>query len=65
MYALTKGYMDDVAIEKMKEFEAGLVEYTEKNAKTFYKEVTESKMWTDKGEAELKKAIEDFKTSFK
>ncbi|MDE2399834.1 MAG: F0F1 ATP synthase subunit alpha [Patescibacteria group bacterium] len=64
MYALTKGYMDNVAIEKIKAFENGLIEYSVRNAKTFYKEVQTSKMWTDKGEAELKKAIEDFKSGF-
>ncbi len=64
LYALTKGYMDDIAIEKIKEFESGLIDYTENNAKSFYKEVKEKKMWEDKGEAELKKAIEDFKKSF-
>ncbi len=64
LYALTKGYMDDVPVEKIKEFEAGLAEYAERNAKTFYKEVAESKMWTDKGEEELKKVISDFKMSF-
>ena len=64
LYALVKGYMDDVPVEKIKEFEQGLVDYTEKNAKVFYKEVVEAKMWTDKGETELKKVIEDFKSSF-
>ena len=34
------------------------------NAKTFYKEVKEAKMWTDKGEVELKKVIEDFKNGW-
>jgi F-type H+-transporting ATPase subunit alpha len=63
-YALTKGFMDDIPVDKIKEFEKGLVDYSERNAKTFYKEVTESKMWTDKGEEELKKAITDFKISF-
>jgi F-type H+-transporting ATPase subunit alpha len=57
--------MDDVPVEKIKEFETGLVEYAETNAKVFYKEVAESKMWTDKGEEELKKAVSDFKASFK
>ena len=64
LYSLTKGYMDDVAIDKIKEFERGIIEYTERNAKTFYKEVTEAKMWTEKGEEQLKKAIADFKMSF-
>jgi hypothetical protein len=30
----------------------------------FRKEVVDKKMWTDAGEEELKKAIEDFKISF-
>jgi F-type H+-transporting ATPase subunit alpha len=63
-YALTKGYMDDVPVEKIKEFEAGLIEYTEREAKYFYKDVKETKMWTEKGEEQLKKAIVDFKSSF-
>jgi len=63
-YALTKGFMDDAPVEKIKEFEAGLTEYSEQNAKTFYKEVKEAKMWTDKGEVELKKVIEDFKNGW-
>ncbi|MDR3519426.1 MAG: F0F1 ATP synthase subunit alpha [Candidatus Pacebacteria bacterium] len=64
LYALTKGYMDDVAIDKIKEFEQQLNEYAEHNAKVFYKEVAEKKMWSEKGEEELKKVIEDFKKNF-
>ncbi len=64
LYALTKGYMDDVPLEKIKEFENGLIEYTENNAKAFYKEVVDAKMWTDRGEEELKGAIADFKSNF-
>jgi F-type H+-transporting ATPase subunit alpha len=64
MYALTKGYMDDVPVADVKKFEAGLIEYTERHAKIFYKEVRESKMWTEKGEEELKKAIAEFKANF-
>jgi F-type H+-transporting ATPase subunit alpha len=64
IYALSKGYMDDVPVEKILDFERGLIDYTERNAKTFYKEIAESKMWTDKGEEELKKAITDFKSTF-
>jgi len=63
LYALTKGFMDDVPVEKIKEFEQGLTEYSERQAKVFYKEIMEKKMWSDKGEEELKKVITDFKTS--
>ncbi|HEU0085933.1 MAG TPA: F0F1 ATP synthase subunit alpha [Candidatus Paceibacterota bacterium] len=64
LYALSKGYMDDVAIDRIKEFENGLIEYAENNAKTFFKEVREQKMWTEKGEEELKNAISEFKKNF-
>jgi len=64
LYALVKGYMDDVPVEAIKAFETGLIDYTDNNAKMFRKEVIDKKMWTDAGEAELKKAIEDFKTNF-
>ena len=63
LYALTKGYMDDVAVDKIKEFEQGLSNYSERNAKTFYKQIAEKKMWDEKGEEELIKMIGDFKKS--
>ena len=64
LYALTKGLMDDVAVDKIKLFEEGLIEYTRKNSKVFYKEVMETKIWTDAGEQELVKVIGEYKTSF-
>ncbi len=64
LYSLVKGYMDDVPVAKIKEFEAGLIEYAEMNAKTFISQVREKKMWEDDGEAELKQAIVDFKKGF-
>ncbi|MFA6392961.1 MAG: F0F1 ATP synthase subunit alpha [Candidatus Paceibacterota bacterium] len=64
LYALINGFIDEVKVEKVKEFETGLAEYASRNAKTFYKEVTETRMWTDAGEAELKKVIADFVSSF-
>jgi F-type H+-transporting ATPase subunit alpha len=64
LYALVKGYMDNVPVARIKEFEKGLVEYATSNAKTFLKQVTEKKMWEEDGEAELKQAIMDFKVGF-
>ncbi len=65
LYALVKGFMDDVPVAKIKEFEAGLLEYSETHAKLFYKDISETKMWSEAGEAELKKVIGEFKTDFK
>lgn len=64
LYALTKGFMDDVAIDKIKEFEQSLIDYSERNAKVFYKQIVEKKMWDIQGEEELKKVITDFSSSF-
>ncbi len=64
MYALVKGYMDDVPVDQIKAFEAGLVEYTEQNAKDFFKDVRTTKMWTDSSEESFKNALTDFKATF-
>jgi F-type H+-transporting ATPase subunit alpha len=64
LYALTRGFMDSVPLNQIKTFEEGLREYAERNAQTFYKEVRETKMWTEKGEAELSKAIGEFRDAF-
>lgn len=64
LYSLTKGHLDSIALDKIKAFEEGLIEYARRNAKSFYKEVTDTKMWTEAGETELVKVIGEFKTSF-
>jgi F-type H+-transporting ATPase subunit alpha len=64
LYALIKGYIDDVPVNKIAEFQAGLVQYAESNAKKFLSQVREKKMWEEDGEAELKQAITDFKAGF-
>lgn len=64
LYALTRGYMDDVPVAKIKEFEAGLIDYVEANAKEFVSDVKDKKMWEDASEAKLKEAIESFKSTF-
>jgi F-type H+-transporting ATPase subunit alpha len=64
LYALTRGYLDNVPIPKIKLFEEGLKEYAAENAKNFYKEIKETRMWTEAGETELKKIIEEFKLAF-
>jgi F-type H+-transporting ATPase subunit alpha len=64
LYALVKGYMDSIGVEKIKEFEQGLIDYSESRIKDFYKEIAEKKMWSDKGEESLKKMIEEYVKSF-
>jgi F-type H+-transporting ATPase subunit alpha len=64
LYALVKGYLDDVPVARIGEFQNGLTDYARMNAKDFYNDVVEKKMWTDESEASLKQAITDFKGSF-
>lgn len=64
LYALTKGYMDDIQVDKIKEFEEGLVEYGSNSLKEFFKEIEEKKIWSEKGEEELNKVISEFKSNF-
>ncbi len=65
LYALTRGLVDDIATDRMQEFEAGLSDYAETHAKKFLSEIREKGMWSDDGEAEIKKVIEEYKGVFK
>ncbi|MBP7831453.1 MAG: F0F1 ATP synthase subunit alpha [Candidatus Pacebacteria bacterium] len=64
LYALTRGLVDDIAVDRIREFEAGISEYAETHAKKFLKEIREKGMWSDDGEAEIKKVIEEYKGVF-
>ncbi len=64
LYALTHGFMDNLPIDRLKEYEEGLINYTEINAKQFYKDVLDTNMWTDKSEEQLQKVIKEFNSSF-
>lgn len=64
LFALTRGFLDDIAIDKIQEFESGLIEYAESNAKKFLSEIRTKGMWSDDGENEIKKVIGDYKLVF-
>lgn len=64
LYALTKGYVDDIAVVDIKKFEKVLIEYIRTNGKAFLDEVREKGMWSDANEEMLKKLIGEAKQSF-
>lgn len=64
LYALTRGYMDDVPLEKIGQFETELIEYVKVNTKEFITDIETTKMWTDSSEESLKRSIGEFKNSF-
>ncbi len=61
IYAVTNGFLDDVAVEKVKEFEAGLIKYTQAHGKAVLEKIVKEKQLTPDLEEQLKKLINDYK----
>lgn len=64
IYSGTKGYLDDLAKEDIRKFEAGLYEFMDKKYPGIEKEIETSKKLTDKTMDDLNEAIEEFKKEF-
>ena len=64
LYALSNGYMDDVPVEKIREFESDLVDFIERKIPEFYKQIQETGNFNEKIEEILKKTIDEFKKTF-
>ena len=65
IFAASKGYLDDLDINKVALFEAGLFEYLDANSKDLLDEIVEKGKITDELEQKLESAIVNFKTGFK
>jgi F-type H+-transporting ATPase subunit alpha len=63
MYALVNGYMDDVEIPKIRDFEAAFHRFMDSNHPEILKSIADTKAITDETEQSLKAAAEEFKTS--
>lgn len=61
LYALTNGFMDDVEIEKIKQWENDFHKYLDSQAKEVLTLITEQKALTDEVIAAMEKAIKEFK----
>jgi F-type H+-transporting ATPase subunit alpha len=60
-YAVTSGLMDNVPVEKINEFEAGLYRYAETNSEAILKEIAEKKELSDDLEKKMIELVNDFK----
>lgn len=65
LYSGTKGYMDDIPKEKVKDYESKLIEYVKKNHEYILEEISEKKEITNEIEDNLKKILEEFKGKYK
>jgi len=59
-FSATNGYMDKVPVEKIKEFEAGLIEYVNDHAKDTIKEINKSGKLEEESDKKLRDAIAKF-----
>ena len=64
LYALTNGFMDDVAVEKISEFEDEFRKYMRSQGKDVLQDIVTGKELTDDINGRLEKKIGDFKETF-
>ncbi len=61
LYAVNNGFMDDVPVERVREFEKGLTEFMETQGKSVLEAIRDTKEISEDTEAKLKASIEAFK----
>ncbi|MDC0384012.1 F0F1 ATP synthase subunit alpha [Candidatus Marinimicrobia bacterium] len=65
IFAASKGYLDDLEINKVALFEVGLFEYLDANSRDLLDEIVKKGKITDELEQKLNSAIDNFKSGFK
>jgi F-type H+-transporting ATPase subunit alpha len=63
LYAVDRGYLDDLDINKIGDFEAALLAYMRNNQNDLMTQINETGDFNEEIETALKKAVEDFKTN--
>ncbi|MGD9108919.1 MAG: F0F1 ATP synthase subunit alpha [Gammaproteobacteria bacterium] len=61
LYVVDKGYLDDIPLEKVLDFEHGLHDYLRDKAKDLFEEINKTGDYNDDIEAKMKQVIEDYK----
>ena len=61
LYAVDKGYMDDIAINKIGDFEKGLLDFMNSDKESFMNDLSATGAYNDEIEAMIKSGIEAFK----
>ncbi len=64
IFAASKGYLDDIAADKVDEFESGLFDYLDANASEQLKTIRDQGDISEENSDALDKAISDYKNSF-
>ncbi|MCX7554380.1 F0F1 ATP synthase subunit alpha [Marinicella sp. S1101] len=61
LYAIDRGYMDDVDMDKIQDFEAALIDHMNNTQEGFMNSLNESGDFNEEIEGQLKAGVEDFK----
>jgi len=64
LYAGTRGYLDDIELDRIKDFETKLLEYIRNNHQSLIDEINVKKELISEIEFSIKKVIEEFKNKF-
>ena len=64
LYALTRGQVDDIAVEEISRFEREFIAYLNNEGKEVLKNILKEKALTPEVEESLKKHIGEFKKNF-
>jgi len=62
LYALTRGFLDDIALEDIRRFEAEIITWTERNHNQLFEHIRSTGNLPE--EADMNAAIEEFKKQF-
>jgi len=60
-FAVTAGLLDDVPVDKVNEFESGLIKYAHNRGQEMLKTISKTGDLNEKDETKLKKIINDYK----
>lgn len=64
IFATINGFLDDIAVEKVKAFEKELLEFIEEKNKSISEKIASEKQISEETDKNLKNAIEEFKKKF-
>jgi len=64
LYAVTNKYLDDIALDRILEFESSFFEFVEKYHNDIFTDIKESKVISPETEDKLKEALDAFKKDF-
>jgi len=64
MYAVTRGYVDELPVQDIRRFEAEFIGYLDANRPEIFQSIRDTKDLTSDNESALKEAIATFKKSF-